>query len=221
MTEPAIGYIRLSQDGKSLERQRGDVEDYAEEQGFDLVEVYNEGKHASGFDEDRPEYQSLLDHIGRGDISGVVVPNLSRLSRDRKERLRLILDLDAAGVQLHSFELGRAVDLDDDWELVQQSIRATTDDVEKRKEIERAKRATEERLGNGYDHGRPPFGLQYDEDGHYWIPGERIDDALSVIRLRKDGLSWRQVAEETGVNKDTARRVWDRRERYQQGVEKS
>lgn len=216
MTETAIGYIRLSQDGKSLERQRGDIEDYAEKRGFDLVEIYNEGKRASGFDEDRPEYQALLDHIDGGDIDAVVVPNLSRLSRDRKERLRLILDLDGAGVQLHSFELGRAVDLDDDWELVQQSIRATTDDVEKRKEIERSKRATKERLENGYDHGRPPFGLQYDEDGHYWVPGESFDDALSVIRSREDGLSWRQVAEETGVNKDTARRVWDRRDRYLQ-----
>lgn len=65
----------------------------------------------------------------------VIVPNLSRLSRDRKERLRLPLDVDGAGVAVHSVELGRAIDLDDDWTLVQQSIRETTDDVEKRKEM--------------------------------------------------------------------------------------
>ncbi len=213
MTETAVGYLRLSQDGKSLERQRRDVKEYAGQNDIDLVEMYNEGKRSSGFDADRPEYQALLEHVG-GDIGAVVVPNLSRLSRDRKERLRLLLDLDDAGVELHSHELGRAVDLDDDWELVQQSIKATTDDVEKRKEIKRAKRATQERVENGFDHGRPPFGLQFDCDGKYWVPGDDFEDAVEIIGLRKDSVSWRDIARKTGVAKDTARRVWDRKDRY-------
>lgn len=214
MDKTAVGYIRLSQDGKSLKRQRRDVKEYADENDLVLVEVYNEGKRSSGFDMDRPEYQALVDHVDTGSVAAVVVPNLSRLSRDRKERLRLLLDLDAVGIELHSYELGRAVDLDDDWELVQQSIRATADDVEKRKEIERSKRATKERLQNGLDHGRPPFGLQFDDAGDYWVAGEGFEDALDVISHRESGLSWREIARETGVNKDTARRIWKRRERY-------
>lgn len=219
MSETAVGYIRLSQDGKSLERQRRNVEKYANENDLDLVNVYNDGKQSSGFDTDRLKYQALMERIGGGDVAAVVVPNLSRLSRDRKERLRLLLDLDATGVELHSCELGRAVDLDNDWELVQQSIQATTDDIEKRKEIERSKRATKERLQNGFDHGRPPFGLQFDDAGEYWVPGEGFEDALDVISHRKSGLSWRDIASETGVNKDTARRIWERRERYLQKSE--
>jgi DNA invertase Pin-like site-specific DNA recombinase len=164
-TETAVGYIRLSQDGKSLDRQRRDVTDYADEHGYALADIYNEGKR--GFSADRPEYQALLDHLDTSATTAVIVPNLSRLSRDGKERLRLLLDVDQAGVQLHSVELGGAVDLDNDWELVQQSIRATTDDVEKRKEITRSQRATQERLDNGYDQGRPPFGLTFDDSGHY------------------------------------------------------
>jgi DNA invertase Pin-like site-specific DNA recombinase len=216
-TETAVGYIRLSQDGKSLDRQRRDVTDYADTNGYALAEIYNEGKRASGFNTDRPEYQALLDHIDTSDTSAVVVPNLSRLSRDRKERLRLLLDVDQAGVQLHSVELGGAVDLDDDWELVQQSIRATTDDVEKRKEITRSKRATQERLDNGYDHGRPPIGLTYDDAGQYWVPdrsSEEYRTAVTCIQLREDGHSWRNIAEETNVSKDTVRRIYDRRKRY-------
>ena len=214
MSDTAVGYIRLSQDGASLERQRADVEEYVGENDLDLVEVYNEGKRSSGFDADRPEYQALLEHVAGNDVGAVVVPNLSRLSRDRKERLRLILDLDAAGVELHSRELGRAVDLDDDWELVQQSIRATTDDVEKRKEIERSKRATKERIESGYDHGRPPIGFQFDDAGEYWVPDDDFEKVQKVISLREDGVSWRNITEETGVAKDTARRVWDRKDRY-------
>lgn len=216
-SEIAVGYIRLSQDGKSLARQRRDVEDYAIEHGAELVTIYDEGKRSSGFDTDRPEYTALREHVADGTVDTVIVPNLSRLSRDRKERLRLLLDVDTAGVAVHSVELGRAVDLDDDWALVHQSIRATTDDVEKRKEIARSKRATQERIENGYDHGRPPFGLTYDEDGRYWIPDNDTDEyqaALACIRLREDDHSWREIEHKTSVNKDTARRVYTRRERY-------
>jgi DNA invertase Pin-like site-specific DNA recombinase len=222
-TETAVGYIRLSQDGKSLTRQRRDVEDYAGERGAELVTIYNEGKRASGFDTDRPEYTALREHVADGSVDTVIVPNLSRLSRDRKERLRLLLDVDGAGVAVHLVELGRAVDLDDDWALVHQSIRATTDDVEKRKEITRSKRATQERIENDYDHGRPPFGLTYDDSGHYWVPDRESDEyrtALACISLREDGHSWREIARETNVNKDTARRIYARRERYQSSNER-
>ena len=153
----------------------------------------------------------------------VIVPNLSRLSRARKERLRLLLDVDTAGVAVHSVELGRAVDLDDDWALVHQSIRATTDDVEKRKEIARSKRATQERIENGYDHGRPPFGLTYDEDGHYWVPDRNTNEyqaALACIRLREEDHSWREIERETSVSKDTARRIYTRRDRYRPSDER-
>src|SRR5699024_5696714 len=47
-SEIAVGYIRLSQDGKSLARQRRDVEDYANEYGAELVTVYNEANEAPG-----------------------------------------------------------------------------------------------------------------------------------------------------------------------------
>ncbi|WP_256684935.1 recombinase family protein [Halococcus qingdaonensis] len=216
-SDTAVGYIRLSQDGKSLNRQRRDVKDYATGRGVELITVYDEGKRSSGFDTDRPEYTALREHVADGGVDTVIVPNLSRLSRDRKERLRLLLDVDTADVAVHSVELGRAVDLDDDWALVHQSIRATTDDVEKRKEIARSKRATQERIENGYDHGRLPFGLTYDEDGRYWVPAHDTDEyqaALACIRLRNDGRSWREIERETSVNKDTARRIYSRCERY-------
>lgn len=213
MTE-AVGYIRLSQDGKSLERQQRDIEEYAAAEGLELVQVYNEGKGESGYDTDRTEYKEMLADVEDDEISAVVVPNLSRLSRDRKQRLRLILDLDSSGVQLHSVELGRDVDLDNDWELVQQSIKATTDDVEKRKEIERSKRATKERMEEGFDHGRPPYGLEFDDAGEYWVPGENYEDVLDILRLRNQGKTYAEISEEVGVPTSTASRVVSRKETY-------
>jgi DNA invertase Pin-like site-specific DNA recombinase len=155
------------------------------------VAVYGEGKRSSGFDTDRPEYTVLREHVADGGVNTVIVPNLSRLSRDRKERLRLSFDGDAAGVAVHLVKLGRAVDLDDDRALVHQSIRASTDDVEGHKEVARSKRATQERIENGYDHGRSPFGLTHDEDGRYSVPNHDIEEyrtALACIRPREDAV---------------------------------
>jgi hypothetical protein len=53
-----------------------------------------------------------------------------------------------------------------------------------------AKRATQERIENGHDHGRPPFGLTYGKDGRYWVPDRDTDEYRAVfmcIRLREDG----------------------------------
>lgn len=69
----------------------------------------------------------------------------------------------------------------------------------------------------GDDHGRPPFGLCYDEDGRQWIPDRESGEfatALEVIRLRKSSHSWMVSADETGVNKSIARGVSERRDRY-------
>ncbi|WP_224332895.1 recombinase family protein [Haloprofundus halobius] len=219
MTDHAVAYLRLSQDGKSLERQQRDVEDYADEHGLGLVRTYNEGKRSSGFDDDRPEYQALLEYVDRDHVDAVIVPNLSRLSRDRKERLRLLLDLDAAGVDLHSYELGRAVDLDDDWELVQQSIQATADDVQKRKEIERSKRATAERIANGFDHGRPPRGLQFDGAGEYWVPDDEFETIVEAIQMKESGASFRVVADETGLPLTTVYDAVKRKNTYLRHVD--
>jgi len=92
----------------------------------------------------------------------------------------------------------------------------------KRREIEKPQDALDAREERGDDHGRPPFGLRYDDDGHRWVPDRESGEfatALEVVRLREDGLSWRDIEDETGVNTATARRVCDRKERYLQETE--
>lgn len=70
--ETAVGYIRLSQDGKSLDRQRRDIEDYASERDAELLTIYDEGKRSSGFDTDCPEYTALCEHVDDGGVDTVI-----------------------------------------------------------------------------------------------------------------------------------------------------
>ncbi|WP_306057036.1 hypothetical protein [Natronococcus wangiae] len=99
--------------------------------------------------------------------------------------------------------------------------RAVESDV-KRREIEKSQAAMTAREQRGDDHGRPPFGLCYDDEGRQWVADRESGEfatALEVIRLRKANCSWREIADETGVNRSTARGIYDRRDRYLEEAE--
>lgn len=96
MSAPPVGYVRLSQQSdRSLAAQREDIEEYCAREGLSLGEIYNEREGASGYDNEHERYSAMLADIRDSDVDAVVVCDLSRLSRDRRERLRLLLELDA------------------------------------------------------------------------------------------------------------------------------
>lgn len=226
----AWGYVRLSQRGRdgSIEEQKAAVRQYARNtEGIELVTTLNEGEQTSGFNADREKYTRMLDNIESGSIEAVVVRDRARLSRDFDERLRLLTLFRAAEIELHVIEAGGRVNVQDVQTAAMECVHAAMDHIKKMAEIRRSRAALEEKKERGHDLGRPPFGFRYDDAGEYWVPdhdseGDEKSDfqkALDVIQNREEGLSWRDVAAETGVHKDTARNIWDRRERYLQEAE--
>lgn len=205
----AAGYVRLSQDGESLPDQRAAVRKYARSEGYNL-ELYDEGRWESGFDTERNEYQDLLEDARNVRISAIIVPKLNRLSRDRKERLRVLLEMDSLNVPVHSVRLGRAVDLDEDHALIVEAARATGDDVQKRAEIEAATAKTQQRVARGAWHGRPPHGCRVTTDGESITHGDAWNETEEILALREAGFSYRDIEGITNVNYQTARRVCSR-----------
>ena len=212
----AVGYTRLSQESDtSIDSQRDDIQDYCRKEDLELDNIFNEGEKESGYDGDREKYQSMLEYLDFKDVDAVVVRDLSRLSRDRKERVRLLLDLDDRGVELHSVERGE-VDISEPWTLTIETIKATSDDVEKRKEIERSQREIEKRVENGFHQGRAPLGLQFDSRGeNLEVDQDEIADVKEVLQLRDQGRSYPDIEESSGVPKATAYRVVERRDMYE------
>lgn len=51
------------------------------------------------------------------------------------------------------------------------------------------------------------------------VKRREIEKSRAALEARGNGLSWRDVAAETGVHKDTARNIWDRRDRYLRAAE--
>jgi DNA invertase Pin-like site-specific DNA recombinase len=221
----AWGYVRLSQRGRdgSIEEQLATVREYARQaNGIDLVTTLNEGEQTSGFNSDREKYSQLLNNIEAGNTEAVVVRDRARLSRDFDERLRLLTLFRAAQVELHVVEAGGQVNVQDVQTAAMECVHAAMDHIKKMAEIRRSRAALEEKQEQGHDLGRPPFGFRYDDASEYWVPdhdseGDEKSDferALDVVEKRENGHSWRDIAAETGVHKDTARNIWERRERY-------
>lgn len=84
----------------------------------------------------------------------------------------------------------------------------------KEEEIEKSKAALERRQREGYDHGRPRFGMKYDENGEYQVPGEEFDTVMEILRLRNQDKSYREIGSALNLTPSTAKRVVDRREWY-------
>lgn len=215
----AWGYVRLSQSGRegSIDEQRQAISDYtAEADGLQLETTRNDGECASGYEADREAYQWIRELIEREEIDAVVVRDRARLSRDFDERLRLIVLFRSTDVEWHVVEAGGRIVVEDTQVAGMECVHAMMDDIKKRQEIERARSATEERLEDGLDHGRPKFGMDYDDEGRYQVPGEHFDMVRDVLEADDRGSNPGEIAEQTGLHTEKVRRVLDNREFYEQ-----
>ena len=213
----AVGYVRLSQESDhSIAAQKAEMREFCAEQRFDLVQIYDDGERASGFDASRPAYQEMLVTAEEGGVDVIAARDRDRLSRDRRERAALLNDLDELDIDVYATESGECVDLDDGEEWLMEMLRAYMDDVHKRREIERARCAVERRVEQGYYQGRPPFGLQFDDAGQYLVPDpDEFHVAREILGRRDRGESYREIGAAVGVTKDVVAGVLDRREKYE------
>lgn len=148
----AWSYERLSQDGReqSMEEQREQNKAYVRNRDdLHLVTSLSDGKFTSGFDNDRPKYQTIKEKIRSGDAEAIVAHDRARLSRDFDERLRLILLFRETGCELHIAEEGGRANLHTVRGAMMEAIKAAMDYELKKAEAERAEEITKERVEAG------------------------------------------------------------------------
>ncbi len=211
-----IGYTRLSQDSDaSIERQKRHIREYTDEHGMPLERIYDDGERTSGWDESREQYQQARSRVQSGDIDAVVINDKRRLARDFDETMRLILDLREYGVEAHTFEEGE-LDLSDPVQAAVEVLQAASEHEAKKKEIERAREAVQERVDKGYDHGRPPIGFRFDNEGKQWVPDRngQFEIVLEAIHMVEAGSTYREVEDELDIAPATMSGIMDRRNQY-------
>ncbi|WP_149799737.1 serine integrase family protein [Halorubrum xinjiangense] len=214
----ALAWIRKSKGDDSdvgLEEQRELVRALAEDVASE-VDVLDLGIHTgfstmtrndpAGLLDQNERVQNRVDELETGTYSHLVAWDDRRICRD--EYFSVIQYAAKQG----NTEIVYVGDVNDDdltFDLKRRIERDT-----KEEEIKKSRRAIERRREKGYDHGRPRFGMTYDADGHYQIPGEDFEIVLEIFQYDRNGMSRREIAEEVDRPLGTVQNVLDRQQWY-------
>lgn len=104
MTETAAKYLRISEDRdddeRGIKRQDKDADELAARRGLTVVARYADNDLSATFAGPRPGYADLMAAAARGEFKVIIVWQLSRLWRNRRERAEGIEALRRAGVSV-------------------------------------------------------------------------------------------------------------------------
>jgi hypothetical protein len=221
----ALAWIRKSKgddEDIGLEEQRELVRGLAEEVAGE-VEVLDLGIHTGFSTMTRDDPAGLLDQnlrvqecvgeLEAGEYSHLVAWDDRRICRDEYFS---VVQYAATQGDAEIVYVGDVNEDDLTFDLKRRIERDT-----KEEEIEKSRRAIERRKENGYDHGRPRFGMTYDDAGHYQVPGDDFDTVLEIFRHDRNGKSRREVAEEIDVPLGTVQNILERHEWYAEREERA
>lgn len=214
----ALAWIRKSRGDDSdvgLEEQRELVRAFAEDVAS-KVDVLDLGVHTgfstltrddpAGLLDQNERVQNRVDELETGSYSHLVAWDDRRICRDEYFS---VIQYAAKQGDTEIVYVGDVNDDDLTFDLKRRIERDT-----KEEEINKSRRAVKRRIENGYDHGRPRFGMTYDADGRYQVPGEEFDTVLEIFQCDQNGMSRREIAEEVDTPLGTVQNVLDRQQWY-------
>jgi DNA invertase Pin-like site-specific DNA recombinase len=153
-----VGYVRVSTEeqgasGAGLGAQRKAIKDECDRRGWQLVRI--EEDVLSGRSLNRPGLTQALDSCRTGEVSGVVVAKLDRLSRSLVDFAGLLAEAQKSGFNVVALDLG--VDLSTPAGEFLASVMASAAQWERRIIGQRTKDALAIRREQGVTLGRPPL----------------------------------------------------------------
>jgi len=216
----ALAWIRKSKgsdDDIGLQQQRRQVKALANEIADD-VDVLDLGVH-TGFSsmsrdsgvvlDDLPEVQQAVQDLENGSYDYVVGLDDRRIARDGYMSV-----IEYAATQGGAeFRYVRDVQRDDlSYDLHRRVERHT-----KEEEISKSREAIEERIKRGMWQGRPPYGLQFDDNGEYLVPGDKYETVMEIFEAFENGSSLSELSRELELSKGTIHNIKERgREFYEE-----
>jgi DNA invertase Pin-like site-specific DNA recombinase len=192
MTRTAL-YARVSttDKGQSADNQLVELHRFAAAQGWELTTEYVD--HESGSKADRPHFKAMMAAASRREFDVLLFWSLDRLSREGAlKTLQVLNQLSEWGVGYRSFTepyLDSAGVMSD--AIV--ALLATLAKQERLRLVERVRAGLDRARREGKRLGRPA----------------KLLDRYRVLDLRRQGLTWCQIAGELGVSIAAARRAYD------------
>lgn len=179
-------------EGVGLSAQESRGRQWADLYGAEVVEVVGDAGWSGGTLE-RPGISRLWELVNEGAVDGIVVAELSRITRSSRDFANLVADLRQAGVALVSIR--ESLNTGDTCGQLVASIMAAVAQFEREQTAERTREALAQVRREGRHIGRPPVGFT-SKDGEL-VPDDpaRIDLALRAVRMSTDGATLRAIAD--------------------------
>jgi putative DNA-invertase from lambdoid prophage Rac len=194
--QTAALYCRVSTADQSCARQERDLLEFAARAGYAVVGIWKET--ASGAQQDRAERRKVMALAQARRIDAILVTELSRWGRSTLDLVHTLHDLQAWGVSLIA-QTGVQFDLSTPQGKLFASLMSALAEFERDLLRERIRSGIAAAKARGKRLGRRP--------------GQRIkSDRLAprVIRLVEAGGSYRKIARELGISKNTVTEIMKR-----------
>lgn len=191
----AYGYIRVStmmqaEDGISLETQTNKIKRHCKYKNYKLKRVFVDGG-ISGGTSNRPALQEMLSLVKKDEY--IICADLSRLSRNSKDAINIITDLQSKGSYLVSLEPD--IDFSTATGEAFSTILFAFYQLERKQISARVKSNMQTLCEQGILRPKPPFGLKFISKD---LPFETDEDQAKVIpyilQLYDEGVSLSKIS---------------------------
>lgn len=181
-------YVRCSTSGQTTQSQLLELNRYCERQNWTITKTY-EDQAVSGTQHDRPSLNAMLADAKQGKFDVVVVWKIDRLARSTAHLLEILNLLRTSGVDFCSST--QNIDTGTPHGRMVFTMIGAISEFEKDLCKERVSCGIANAKKAGVKFGRPRAGY----------------DVNKAVELRKEGLSWGQLAKRIGVSSATLRRT--------------
>ena len=189
--DKAVLYLRYSSESQtenSIEGQRRECGAYAKQKGIQVIGEYID-RAKTGMSDERPDFQRMIrDSFSKG-FGNVIVWKSDRFARDMADAINYQRKLMDNGVKLLSVT---EPNLEGPIATLMNSISLGMNQYYSEELSVKVKRGVRENVINGKQiGGKPPFGYDYDGEGHYVvnpIEGPIISDVFRMYGIEKKSI---------------------------------
>lgn len=191
LKDKAVLYLRYSSESQtenSIEGQRRECGAYAKQKGIQVIGEYID-RAKTGMSDERPDFQRMIrDSFSKG-FGNVIVWKSDRFARDMADAINYQRKLMDNGVKLLSVT---EPNLEGPIATLMNSISLGMNQYYSEELSVKVKRGVRENVINGKQiGGKPPFGYDYDGEGHYVvnpIEGPIISDVFRMYGIEKKSI---------------------------------
>lgn len=204
-----IGYVRVSSEkqrehGVSLEAQTEKIRAMAVVHGVELSEVIVDAAE-SAKSLDRPGMERLLSLVDAGKVEKIFIAKLDRITRSVKDLAELLERFNRRGVALVS--VAESLDTASAAGRLVLNLLCSVSQWERENCGERTRTAMRYKKSIGERVGNIAYGFQLASDGKHLEPNAAEQGVLKkILKMRKNGLTLREIATELNRKRITTRR---------------